>query len=112
MCSYYHDIIYLAEKIVKLQKILDTCHLELTTCMDIQTLLPHLRQEQLVTMAESEVLRNPTKTKTEKNQFLLSILPSKGENTFERFVKCLEEAGEHTGHSHLAELLKKVSCKF
>ena len=62
-----------------------------------------------MTTAESEELRNPTKTKTEKNQFLLSILPSKGENTFERFVKCLEEADEHTGHRHLAKLLKEVT---
>ena len=91
-----------------MKRVLNECYLELTTCIDLETLLPHLKREQLVTTGESETLTNSNKTTTEKNQYLLSILPSKGESTFERFIKCLEGADEHLGHLPLATLLKSI----
>ena len=75
--------------------------------MDSNELLPFLMQKGLVTTNESEVLTNPFITKTPKNLYLLSRLPSKGENAFELFLKCLEESNEHLGHAELVTLLKR-----
>ena len=61
-----------------------------------------------MTAAEYEVLINDYKTNNGKNQFLLSILPSKGENALECFIKCLEEEKEHLGHVELAAQMKSL----
>ena len=74
--------------------------------LNANSLLPFLQRERLVTPAECEVLMSDYKTKTEKNQYLLSILPSKGEKAFQRFVKCLDEDKDHSGHADLAALFK------
>ena len=75
--------------------------------MNVSSLLPFLQYEHLVTPADCEVLMSDYKTKTEKNQFLLSIIPSKGENTLERFIKCLED-DKHSGHLKLATQIKSL----
>ena len=33
--------------------------------------------------------------------FLLNVLPTKGEGDFKRFLKCLKEETEHSGHQNL-----------
>ena len=94
---------------MRFEVILHQCYEQLIQYMDTNELLPFLIREQLVTTDESEVLTNPYKTRKEKNLYLLSKLPTKGENAFELFLKCLEESNEHSGHAKLVILLKRTA---
>lgn len=72
-------------------------------CSELQVdqVLPFLRQERMLTADEYEQLTQaglPTRAKREK---LLIILPRKGRDHFEVFVKCLVWSGQ-------AELARKI----
>ena len=74
-------------------------------CSELQVdkVLPYLRQERMLTADEYEQLTQtgiPTRTKREK---LLIILPRKGRDHFEVFVKCLVWSGQ-------AELARKIGA--
>ena len=59
------------------------------------------------TKVESEKLGpQSTKTKTKKNQYLLSLLDSKGPQGEEMFIKALFRRKEVYSHNQLIELLK------
>ena len=88
-------------------KLLQKCSCELMRSLNVDSLLPYLQREQLVTHQEFVHLIHPNRTNYEKKQFLLSILPSKGENAYKRFICCLSEDTEHTGHAYLVELLTR-----
>ena len=107
-CNYVANIHQLGTA-TKFEVILHQCYEQLIQYMDINELLPFLIREQLVTTHESEVLTNPYETRKEKNLYLLSKLPTKGENAFELFLKCLEESNEHLGHAELVVLLKQIA---
>ncbi len=74
----------------------------------MDSLLPYLQKERLLTHEEFELLIHPTKTSHEKKSFLLSILPSKGENAYERFLTCLTNSDDHTGHSYLVKYMTSI----
>ena len=71
----------------------------------MNSLLPHLQRENLLTSEECDILISTQKTHFDKKQFLLSILPSKGENAYKRFIKCLSQDKEHSGHADLVKML-------
>lgn len=80
---------------------------EFVESMNVQSMLSHLQQEDLLTANEYEKLTKAMQftTSREQNQYLLGILPSKGKGVCERFLKCLLMANDHTGHAHLVEIL-------
>ncbi len=98
-----------AEKIQRFKKALRKHSRDLIECMNVQSLLPHLQEQELLTTHEYEKLTQEVHTKTpcELNHLLLRILPTKGEYAFERFLKCLTGADEHLGHRQLVKLLRR-----
>lgn len=77
--------------------------------MNVQSLLPYLQAQELLTTHEYEKLTQAvhSKTQSEQNHCLLRILPTKGEHAFERFLTCLAQADEHLGHQQLVTLLTR-----
>ena len=71
--------------------------------LEVDKVLPYIRQERMLTADEYEQLTQtglPTRTKREK---LLIILPRKGRDHFDVFVKCLVWSGQ-------AELARKIGA--
>ena len=73
--------------------------------MDIPSLLPHLRGQRLITSSEFERLHNEQDSK-KRNRMLITIIPTKGKHALERFLQCLKNENEHSGHVDLAEQLE------
>ena len=62
--------------------------------LNLDLLLPYLRQERMVTSDEYETLTNVAYTKKQQRERLLIILPRKGRRYFENFGKCLVWSGQ------------------
>ncbi len=62
--------------------------------LNLDLLLPYLRQERMVTSDEYETLTNVAYTKKQQRERLLIILPRKGRNYFQNFGKCLVWSGQ------------------
>ena len=62
--------------------------------LDLDKLLPYLRQERMVTNDEYEILTNVAYTRSQQRQRLLTMLPRKGRHYFENFGKCLVWSGQ------------------
>ena len=90
------------------EELLKKYNTELVKNVNVNSLLPHLKHEGLLTSEEFDKLISTNKTNREKKQFLFSILPSKGDNAYERFLCCLSEDMGHRGHTDLVKLLTAV----
>ncbi len=90
------------------RELLQETSYELLGSLNIDSLLPHLQKERLLTHEEFEALIHPLKTGLEKKNILLSILPSKGEHAYDRFLTCLTNSDDHSGHSYLVKLLTSI----
>lgn len=78
--------------------------------LDLSTLVPILNKYYLPTTIDNYTLMNPLIPPVERASALLyKILPSKGLEAYETFVKCLQEETEHLGHQELVKRLKNVS---
>lgn len=76
----------------------------------MEMLVPHLIQKNLLTKTEyHELSTYPSWKRSE--YFVLKILPTKGEEGCKRFLKCLEEEDEHSGHQDLFRLLENAKVK-
>ena len=62
--------------------------------LNLDPLLPYLRQERMLTSDEYEMLTNVAFTKKQQRERLLIILPRKGRRYFENFGKCLVWSGQ------------------
>ena len=62
--------------------------------LNVDRVLPILRQEKMVTMDEYETLTNPMLSTRQKREKLLIILPRKGKHHFEKFGACLVWSGQ------------------
>lgn len=92
----------------RFRDLIQECSYELLNSLNVDSLLPHLQKERLLTHEEFEALIHPLKTSHEKKNILLSILPTKGENAYERFLTCLTNSDDHSGHSYLVKLLTSI----
>jgi len=81
--------------------------------LDFPTLVRVLNQHHLLTRDDNYTLLNRLIPPTERaNALVYMILPSKGPEAFNLFLKCLQEEKEHMGHQALAkELLIPKKCK-
>lgn len=62
--------------------------------LNLDTLLPYLHQERMVTRDEYETVTNPAYTSKQRRAQLLGILPRKGSHYYENFSKCLVWSGQ------------------
>ena len=76
--------------------------------VNMDSLLPFLQQHQLVTRIEIHHLSCMLYSSSEKAQKLLSYLKTKGADTLQRVLCCLNMENEHTGHRVVADKLKQL----
>jgi hypothetical protein len=78
--------------------------------LNMEMLVPHLIQKNVLTMSNYHELDTYPSWK-QSEYFVLKILPTKGELGFQRFLECLEEENEHSGHQDLFRLLENAKIK-
>lgn len=69
--------------------------------LNMEKLLPYLRQERMVTNDEYETLTNVAYTTKQQREKLLILLPRKGKYYFENFAKCLVWSGQSEIARHI-----------
>ena len=79
--------------------------------INMVSLIPFLNKYGILTSEERFYLNNNHKSPTEKVNYLLQYLESKGEETVKNFLKALKEASEHSGHTELCRLLREKGVK-
>lgn len=81
--------------------------------LDFPTLVPVLNKYHLLTQNDNYILINNLIPPLERaNALMYEILPSKGPEAYEVFVKCLQEEKEHLGHQELArKITSPDKCK-
>lgn len=75
--------------------------------INMVSLVPYLNKYGILTSEERFYLNSNSKSPTEKVNYLLQYLESKGEETIKKFLQALKEASEHTGHIELCRLLRE-----
>ena len=89
------------------RRVLQHLTVEFVDKMNPDEMKTHLFQKRMLTRDEVEQLGLPIHTTRSKCMLILTKLPTKGAEAFDRFVECLEEtADKEPGH---AELLEKIN---
>ena len=68
-------------------------------------MLPHLYAKELLSDEEFDILSSPYLTRQHKINTLLKGLPLKGSDFLDKFIHCLHETEDGTGHKELIDLL-------
>jgi len=84
------------------------CAVTIVNKLDIDTIVPHLLSHHLLTRKDHQFLLSKSHTDDEKVQYLLYKLPRKADGWFERFLECLHESEEGTGHKDITKKLEAV----
>ena len=75
--------------------------------INLVSLVPYLNKHGILTSEERFHLSSSHKSPTEKVNYLLQYLESKGEDTVQKFLLALKDEKEHSGHAELCKLLKQ-----
>ena len=75
--------------------------------INLVSLVPYLNKHEILTSEERFYLSSSHKSPTEKVNYLLQYLDSKGQNTVQKFLLALKDEKEHSGHAELCRLLKQ-----
>ena len=78
---------------------------ELAQHINLESLVPYLNQQQLLTDAENEVVLNLYLTQRMRVLKLLQFLETKGEIGFQGFLKAIADEPQHLGHGYISKLL-------
>ena len=70
----------------------------------MEVLVPHLVEKKLLTKNEYHEL-NTCPSWKQSEYYILKILPTKGEDGWKKFLECLKEEEEHSGHQDHFQLL-------
>ena len=81
------------------------CDVILYHSLDITVICPLLMEKKLLTPDESEVLES-TLSYADKIEHLLNMLPRKGNQWWDKFINCLEETSDGTGHRKIVRELE------
>ncbi len=81
-------------------------HVDFNSYLNLEELLPHLNDQQLLTSNEMEKLMLKSLTRQEKILELVKIMCIKGDRAPSLFTKCVRDAAEHLPHSDLADKLE------
>ena len=95
------------------EKILQECGLDIHGMLDLEQIFPHLHSHNLLTDSEQELLQTSTIQCSRKSKIsrLVTNLPRKGPDALWRFVQCLSDSIDGTGHYDLAVKIKKDCTK-
>jgi len=96
---------------VNFDRVLQEHHSDLRSSLSLLELIPLLRKFDLLTKEEWDVLQSSKQTQNQKVDYLVGILPRKGEHACSKFIDCLESEKEHTAHQELADKLKSTATK-
>jgi len=89
------------------QRALQRCSVTLHNSLDIEVIYPYLVTHGLTTQNDQEKLTHPNSTNLEKINYLTQMLPKKGSDWLDKFIKCLEESSkEAPAHDEIAQELK------
>ena len=106
--SVYVDSFHITANSLVCGRILQKFHTELRRDLNIPVLLPYLIKYHLITANIQEELSLPTTTHTAKVDRLVAELPKKGENSLERFIKCLRDSmSEAPTHRNIADIFEE-----
>lgn len=95
---------------VDFDKILQVHHTDLRQTLNVNALIPLMRQHKLLTVEECQEIKSKP-SDSEKIDQLVHILPRKGKLACRMFIKCLESEQEHLGHPELVLKLKGTIAK-
>ena len=87
------------------EDILNSLHPELRG-LNLEQIFPHLNQQGLPSYSEKKKLRNEYFTTHDRIDELIKWIPTKGSDALERFIVCLRNSADGTGHDELATLLE------
>ena len=88
--------------------VLRRLHSLFRSCLNFQSISPQLRQHNLITYHEWQVICNKDSHDDQVDEFL-KCLPLKGRNCLNQLIECLQLSLDHAGHQDLlAELKKQV----
>ncbi len=93
------------------EEVLDYLMPQLMQYMNPQALLPYLQRHRLVTGEDVDYICNPLRTDLERRQRIVAKAPYRDPDAFDRFVQCLEEEPQHTGHKYLTRRLREAVQK-
>ena len=88
---------------------LEECSVAFVKKLDPSAILPHLIAQHLLTDDDRQTLTTFARTQTEKAQYLVDIIPRKETGWFEKFLACLRQSADGTGHR---DLVKQLEAKF
>ncbi len=90
------------------EEVLDYLMPQLMQYMNPQALLPYLQRNSLVSEEDIDYICNPLRTDLERRQRIITRSPYRDPEAFDRFVLCLAEEPEHTGHKYLTRRLREA----
>ena len=75
------------------------------TTVDVNTILPFMVQESIVSPDQQQYLSSPNHTTCEKQQKLCSIVLELPESCVDKFINCLSETSNYEPHKQLYDEL-------
>ena len=88
------------------KSVIKECNSDLQQLLNLNCLTPALYTEGLLTDQEQQELTNEASVPCKQNShFIQTILPFKGEQSFKKFLKVLENDNQHSGHKELFDRL-------
>ena len=84
---------------------------ELVQYIKLESILPYLNQQHLLTDDEYDILLNVMLSERMRKLKLLKFIEGKGPEGFQRFLRALHDEPEHLGHKEITELFTPY-CKF
>ena len=87
-------------------EVLKHLHTLFRSCLNFQSISPHLRSHRLLTNHEWEIISKKDGREDQVDEFL-KCLPHKGKDCLERLLECLQLSLDHSGHQDLISELSK-----
>ena len=87
------------------------CSDDIHKLLDITSVLPRLYAKGLLSDEEFEILSSPYLTRQHKINTLIKGLPLKGSDFLDRFIQCLHDTVDGTGHKELIDLILPVTSR-
>lgn len=89
------------------EEVLRVCSIDIEGMLDLEQIRCHLYQYKLLSDSEWSTLQTPDfeLSRKTKIQMLITSLPKKGSDALDRFVKCLANSSNGTGHGELAHII-------
>jgi DNA polymerase III delta prime subunit len=89
------------------EEVLQVCSIDIEGMLDLEQIRCHLYQHKLLSDSECSTLQASDfeLSRKTKIQMLITKLPRKGSDALDRFVKCLTNSANGTGHGELAQLI-------